>query len=207
MNSYRILNPALQSALCGSSPCQRPLRGIPPFQVCAVLSDLAHLPLSERSQWPLTVPGLHIFGQTWHTCPCQSAFHGPSPFPVCTLLTDLERSPLIELLLWHVPVPGLRSFCRPGTPTPAKALSMALLRSRSAQFCQTWHTCPCQSTLSGLSPFQVCTVLTDLAHPPLSEHFPWPLTVPGLHDFDRLGTLTPHRAASMACPRSRSARF
>ena len=133
------------------------------------------------------------FCQTWHTCPCQSTLSGLSPFQVCTLLTDLERSPLIELLLWHVPVPGLHGFDRPGTPAPVRALSMVLLRSRSAQFCQTWHTCPCQSALCGSSPcqrplrgippFQVCTFL------------------------GRPGAPAPVRALSMAPHRSRSAPF
>ena len=199
MNSYRILNPALQSALCGSSPCQRPLRGIPPFQICTVLTDLERPPLSERFPWPLTVPGLHIFGQTWNTCPCQSAFHGSSPFQVCTVLTDLERPPLSERSQWPLTVPGLRSFCRPGTPTPAKALSMALLRSRSAQFCQTWHTCPCQSTLNGLSPFQVCAVLTDLERSPLIELLLWHVPVPGLHIFGQTWNTRPCQSILCSC--------
>ena len=120
---------------------------------------------------------------TWHTCPCQSALSGLSPFQVCTFLG------------------------RPGTPTPAKALSVASHRSRSAQFLQTWHTYPCQSAFHGPSPFQVCAVLSDLERPPLSERSQWPLTVPGLRSFDRPGTPAPVRALSVAPHRSRSARF
>ena len=194
-------------------------------------ADLAHLPLSERSQWPLTVPGLRSFCrpgtpapvralsvaphrsrsaeflQTWHTYPCQSAFHGPSPFQVCAVLTDLAHPPLSEHSQWPLTVPGLHGFDRPGTPTPVRALSVASHRSRSAQFLQTWHTRPCQSALCGSSPFQVCGVFADLAHLPLPKRFPWPFSVPGLRSFDRPGTPAPVRALSVASHRSRSARF
>ena len=104
-------------------------------------------------------------------------------------------------------------------------------RSRSALFRQTWHTHPCRSVLCGLSPFQVCGVSADLEHSPSPEASLWPvavpglrsfsrlgthspaehslrpLLVPGLHRFDRLGTLTPAGAFSAASPRSRSAEF
>ena len=58
-----------------------------------------------------------------------------------------------------------------------------------------------------LSPFQVCTVATDLERPSLSETVLRPVTVPGLRGFDRPGTLTLVRGHSKACHRSRSARL
>ena len=42
-------------------PHQKPLQGRPPFQVCASLADLAHLPLSEAAPRQATAPGLHGF--------------------------------------------------------------------------------------------------------------------------------------------------
>ena len=114
---------------------------------------------------------------------------------------------------------------------PCGAFSAASPRSRSAEFQQTWNTHPCRSVLCGLSPFQVCIVSTDLEHSPSPEASLWPvavpglrsfsrlgthspaehslrpLLVPGLHRFDRLGTLTPAGAFSAASFRSRSALF
>ena len=99
------------------------------------------------------------------------------------------------------------AFCSSSSFTPNRALSVVPPRSRSALFRQTWHTHPCQRPLQGLPPFQVCAFSTDLAHSPLSETAPGPVPVPGLRFFDRPGTPTPRRAASVACPRSRSAPF
>ena len=147
------------------------------------------------------------FQQTWHTHPCRSVLCGLSPFQVCIVSTDLEHLPLPERSLRPLPVPGLRSFGRLGTLTFARGFSMAGCRSRSAEFRQTWNTHPRQRPLYGRLPFQVCGVSADLAHSPLPERSLRPLPVPGLHRFDRLGTLTPAGAFSAASPRSRSAEF
>ena len=129
------------------------------------------------------------------------------PFQVCAILSDLEHPPLVELPPRHGPVPGLRGFDRPGTPTLAGDRSRAPCRSRFVWFCQTWHTCTLWSRIYGMVPFQVCAVLTDLAHPPLLETVPGPLAVPGLCGFVRPGTPILAGARSKASCRSRSARF
>ena len=144
-------------------PRQRPLCGLPPFQVCAFSTDLAHLPLVELPPWPATVPGLHLFDrpgtpvpvrdrsrachrsrsalfrQTWHTRPRQRPLRGLPPFQVCAFSTDLAHLPLVELPPWPATVPGLHLFDRPGTPVPVRDRSRACHRSRSAPFRQTWN--------------------------------------------------------------------
>ena len=122
---------ALFRQTCHTHPRQRLLHSLPPFQVCGVSADLAHIPL-------------------------RSILCGLSPFQVCGVSADLEHSPSPEASLWPVAVPGLRSFSRPGTLTPAGAFSAASFRSRSALFRQTWQTHPRQRLLHSLPPFQVC---------------------------------------------------
>ena len=41
-------------------PCWRQLRGIPPFPVCTVLTDLAHPYLLEATPRQVTIPGLLV---------------------------------------------------------------------------------------------------------------------------------------------------
>ena len=114
-----VVPPRSRSALFRQTwhtrPRQRPLCGLPPFQVCTFSTDLAHPSLSETAPGPATVLGLRffdrpgtptprratsvachrsrsaLFRQTWHTRPRQKLLQDLSPFQVCTFSTDLER--------------------------------------------------------------------------------------------------------------------
>ena len=110
--------------------------------------------------------------QTWHTHLRQKPLQGRPPFQVCASLADLAHLPLSEAAPRQATAPGLHGFDRPGTSTSVRSRSRACHRSRSAYLRQTWHTTHRQKPLQGRPPFQVCDVLTDLAHLPPSEAAP-----------------------------------
>ena len=136
------------------------------------------------------------------------------PLPVVSFL----RSSFAVLFLWF-PFCGLllRSFScgflsalsllRPTRAHIRQSCNGSVHATIDIRFLWLLIVHPQQSTFCGSSPFQVCAFSTDLAHPSPPEAALWPATVPGLHLFDRPGTPTPRRAASVACHRSRSAPF
>ena len=152
---------------------------------------------------------------------CCTISHPVTPFPsCCTISCPVTLSPVLPhhfrpaapslalhtrlspICFCFVLLPSPVLFCR---HRPFSSLTfVSSCCTISCPVAATSHSVPPPLSTISYSPFQVCTVLTDLAHPPLPEHSLRLLTVPGLHGFDRPGTPTPARALSTASPCSLS---